>query len=205
MKNIITILLCCLAFGVSAQSSKAYAKAIKKHRKSYKKDFLKSDHSPLDKEGLKGIAFFDTKESYKIEANFTRTPDAQPFKMATYSGQTRDYIKYGDLSFELEGKPVTLAVYQNLGLIKMPKYKEYLFIPFKDYTNDEKTYGGGRYLNSSISEIVDGKLIIDFNKAYNPYCAFSDGYSCPVPPEENHLEMEVLAGEAMYQGEKGTH
>jgi uncharacterized protein (DUF1684 family) len=78
----------------------------------------------------------------------------------------------------------------------MPQYKDYLYLPFKDFTNGESTYGGGRYLDFKMSDIQENQtIIIDFNKAYNPYCAYSDGYSCPIPPSENHLQVFIEAGE----------
>ena len=79
-------------------------------------------------------------------------------------------------------------------------YRDYLFIPFKDLSNGEATYGGGRYMDIRMDDIKNGELMLDFNKAYNPYCAYSDGYNCPVPPVENHLETEVNAGEKSFGG-----
>ena len=86
-------------------------------------------------------------------------------------------------------------------LQKMEQYKDYLFIPFMDHTNGETTYGGGRYFDVMIGDIMDDKLVLDFNICYNPYCAFSDGYNCPVPPKENHLEVAIKAGEKMFNKE----
>ena len=77
----------------------------------------------------------------------------------------------------------------------MPQYRDYLFIPFKDLTNEDATYGGGRYIDAKTTDITSGEMILDFNKSYNPYCAFSDAYSCPIPPDENHLNIKIEAGE----------
>ena len=128
--------------------------------------------------------------------------DAEEFEMATYSGITKPYVKYGDLEFELGDTTLQMAIYQSLRLRQMPQYREYLFMPFKDDTNDDTSYGGGRYIDLTISDIQDGKVKIDFNKAYNPYCAYSDGYNCPVPPRANWLEVKIEAGEQLYVGEK---
>ena len=88
----------------------------------------------------------------------------------------------------------------------MTEYQDYLFLPFKDLSNGNQTYGGGRYLDFRQGDIHEKAgeswLILDFNKCYNPYCAFSDGYNCPVPPQENHLPMAVDAGERQFKGEK---
>ena len=77
----------------------------------------------------------------------------------------------------------------------MPQYRDYLFVPFKDLTNAHETYGGGRYLDFRMKDIEGASCVLDFNKAYNPYCAYSEGYNCPIPPRENHLEVRVEAGE----------
>lgn len=181
------------------QSSKAYKKAIKKHRKAYKKKFLTNEHSPLDKKGVKKLSFFKADESYQSTCSFERSPDAKPFEMATYSGVTQPYRQYGVATCPVNGQDIQLAIYQSLQLIRMPMYRDYLFIPFKDDTNSASTYGGGRYMDISLKDIENKAVVLDFNKAYNPYCAYSDGYSCPIPPTENHLEMKILAGEKAYE------
>ena len=107
------------------------------------------------------------------------------------------------LKFEVGGKSCALNLYQNLRLVNMPEYQDYLFLPFKDATNGDSTYGGGRYLDFRQKDISsEGILLLDFNKAYNPYCAYSDGFNCPIPPLPNHLAIEVPAGEKNFKGEK---
>jgi len=189
-----------LIFWISAAQAQSFKKDVKAYRENYKADFLKEEHSPFyGKEAdLKYLKFYKPKKKYKVECSFERTPKEESFDMATYSGKTKKFVKYGVLSFKLNGQDLKLAVYQNLMLQKMEQYKEYLFIPFKDLTNSETTYGGGRYFDIMISDIKDDKLTLDFNKCYNPYCAFSDGYNCPVPPKENHLEVAIKAGEKAY-------
>ena len=197
MKKIILLLFLTIPFLTFAQSKRAFKKEIKKHRKHYKQEFLEEARSPFynKKKEMKHMKFYKPNPNYKFEANFTLTPTAEPFKMATYSGITKPYVKYGIATILVDGKPVQVNVYQSLRLREMEKYKEHLFIPFKDITNGESTYGGGRYIDITMSDIQNGKVIIDFNKCYNPWCAFSDGYNCPVPPIENHFELEILAGE----------
>lgn len=190
-------LLLLLCLGLFGQSKKEHCRAIKKHWKAYKKDFLKSDHAPLDKKGVKAMSFFEPDLKYKVKCKFTRVMDAKPFEMATYSGTTILYAKYGTIDFSIDGKNYQLSLYKSPTLARMPQYREYLFIPFKDLTNGETSYGGGRYLDIKISEIENKTniLTLDFNKAYNPFCAYNDGYHCPIPPTENHLEVPILAGE----------
>ena len=189
-----------LIIGISTIQAQSVKKEIKAYRNQYKSDFLMEEHSPFyGKEAdLKYLQFYKPKKKYRVECTFERTSKEESFDMATYSGKTKKFVKYGVLSFNLNGQDLQLAVYQNLMLQKMEQYKEYLFIPFKDWTNGETTYGGGRYFDIMISDIKDNKLILDFNKCYNPYCAFSDGYNCPVPPKENHLEIAIKAGEKSY-------
>ena len=83
--------------------------------------------------------------------------------------------------------------------MRMKAYANHLFLPFKDATNDVTTYGGGRYIDLEVGDIVDGQFVLDFNTCYNPWCAFSAGYNCPVPPRENHLAVEVKAGEKKFK------
>lgn len=174
---------------------------IETHRIEYKSDFLKDERSPLKQEDLSNLDFYPALANGKVKATFTLTPDAEPFDLPTYSGITRSYRKYGTATFIWEKKKVDLSLYQNMTLISNPLHKDYLFLPFKDETNSVTTYGGGRYLNMSKEDTNDGFITIDFNKAYNPWCAYSDGYNCPIPPKENHLPFPVYAGEKAYKGE----
>lgn len=195
-----------LLFSFTAQAQKSYNKEIKKHRKTYKKDFLKSDHSPLLKKDMKSLRFYKAKPEYRVTADFKRTPDAEEFAMATVSGKNQAYIKHGTVIFILNGETLELAVYRSLRLAQMPQYRDHLFMPFNDQTNGNETYGGGRYLDLKASDIKDGKVVLDFNKVYNPYCAYSGGYSCPIPPQENKLDFAIEAGEKEFTGVyKGEH
>ena len=205
MKKIcILFLLLTVPFLAFSQGKRAFKKEIKKYRKHYKKEFLEEGRSPFygDKKGMKKMRFFKADKNYQVTGTFQRTPDAQSFKMATYSGITKDYRLYGYVNVTIDGKPVKVHLYQNLRIIKMEEYKNNLFIPFKDLTNDGSTYGGGRYIDANINDIKDGKMTIDFNRCYNPWCAYSDGYNCPIPPIENHFEIEITAGEKNFKGKK---
>lgn len=193
--KIITLLLAtlvsCSVFGQS------FKKSICEHRKTYKEAF-KEEGSPLQPKEIRYLRFFKPNEDYRTTAAFTRTPDEEPFDMVTSSGKMKKYVKYGELSFDIKGEAQTLEVYQSLRLRVMPQYKNYLFIPFKDTTNGTSTYGAGRYLDIEIPDIQNDKVVLDFNKVYNPYCAFKDGYNCPRPPVANHLKIAIEAGEKNY-------
>ena len=176
-------------------------KEITAHREKYKEDFITDPRAPLKEEDLKNLDFYKPNPKARVIAVVRLTPGEQPFELPTYSGITRTYRKWGELRFLWERDTASLAVYQNLQLLTNPVYNDHLFLPFKDLTNGVETYGGGRYLDMSQKDADDGSVILDFNKSYNPWCAYSDGFNCPIPPVENHLDFPVYAGEKQYKGE----
>jgi len=119
------------------------------------------------------------------------------FKMKTTTDRLPEYRKYGEVHFELDGEERVLEVYQGLDVAKKPGYEDYLFIPFTDETNGIDTYEVGRYMDLTIP--TSEEVIIDFNKCYNPYCSYGSAYSCPIPPEVNHLPIKIEAGEMKYR------
>ncbi|WP_234997888.1 DUF1684 domain-containing protein [Mucilaginibacter sp. OK098] len=125
------------------------------------------------------------------------------FIMPVFSGTGQQYVRYATLSFTLKGKPMQLSLYKSVSLSKLPQYSDYLFLPFADETNGVSTYAGGRYIDLSTGDLKGNTLVIDFNKAYNPYCAFGGGYSCPKPPDENKLQVAIEAGEKTFAGKNG--
>jgi uncharacterized protein len=198
MKTSILIFLTIFTFQIKAQT---YWESMAKHRQEYKDDFLKNANSPLKQADLTFIDFYEIDSTFKVKSSFMKTNDKVTFKMPTSDGKQKEYFKYGVLTFTLKGQIQQLSVYRSLALMKIPQYKNYLFVPFKDQTNGTETYGGGRYLDLQITDIQEGTLILDFNKAYNPYCAFSNGYSCPIPPQDNHLKIGIKAGEKIFKKE----
>jgi len=199
MKNYLFLIFLFCCFSLNAQSKKSVKKSTKEFRTHYKADFLKNERSPFynKKSELKKLRFFRPKSKYRVECTFHRTPDEKPFEMATYSGKVKPFIKFGILTFKIAGKQHHLAVYQNLKYKKISP--EHLFLPFKDLTCNKKTYGGGRYIDLKLTDIKGTKVTLDFNQAYNPWCAFSGGYNCPVPPKENHLPIAIKAGEKKFK------
>lgn len=121
--------------------------------------------------------------------------------MPTYSGAQKTFVKYGVVKFRIDGRRQKLTVYRSLGLETLPQYRDYLFVPFKDKTSGSATYGGGRYMDLKVSDVKDGNCVLDFNKAYNPYCAYSEGFNCPIPPKENTLLVAIKAGEKNFAKE----
>ena len=177
----------------------AYLNKINEYRAEMNHKYGDSATSPLTKEGLahfQGLEFFPIDTKYRIEATFVLNHEPEPFEMETTTSRRPIYVKYGEAHFNLDGKNYVLEVYQSDKATKMEEFKEYLFLPYKDLTNGDQTYGGGKFLDLKIPP--GDKIIIDFNKAYNPYCAYNHRYSCPIPPEVNHLDIEIPAGVMVY-------
>jgi uncharacterized protein (DUF1684 family) len=164
-------------------------------RKEINAEYASKDKSPLtdeDKAHFKGLPFFPIDEKYFVIAEFVRTENEKPFGMKTSTSRLPMYEKYGELHFTIEGKLLKLNVYRSLDLAKQEQYKDYLFLPFSDLTNGKETYLGGRYIDLKIPQ--GNTMAIDFNQAYNPYCAYNHKYSCPAVPQENVLDVEIRAG-----------
>lgn len=195
------LFLALLYFPVMAysQADSLKIKEIMNYRAELNKEFADSTQSPLTKEDLKTfkeLEFYPIDLKYYVTGAFKLTPDAKPFKMKTTTERTPEYVKYGEVTFSIDGKSYKLSVYRNIKLSEKDEYKDYLFIPFNDYTNGNGSYGGGRYLDVKIPK--GNELIVDFNKAYNPYCSYNHKYYCPIPPDENKLEVEINAGVKAY-------
>lgn len=190
MKNIILFLFCF----TSTYAQKDVA-AAEKFQSELNKSYADSLKSPLMKDDLKqfkGLDFYPIDEKYIVEAIFIRTKREKSFKMKTTTSRTPMYKKYGELHFSIDGKELKLNVYQNVDLKKKPGYEDYLFLPFSDLTCGKDSYIGGRYIDMRIPK--SEKVIVDFNQAYNPYCAYNYEYSCPIVPLENDLDIEINAG-----------
>ena len=192
MRIIITFLL--LNLSVSAQDCKSeWDVFIEKQTE----EFTNPETSPLaesDKSKFISLDYYDYDESYCVEARFERTPNEKPFKMATSTDREPEYIKYGILHFTIDGQELELAVYQSPDLLSDSLYSDYIFLPFGDDTNGEETYGSGRYIDFRLSDFESGIVRLDFNKTYNPLCAYNHNFSCPRPPVENMLTVKIKAG-----------
>lgn len=194
MKKIGTlILILTLTVGFAQQKfSKDSVLAFQKELNAEYADKAKSPLLAKDLKHFKGLDFYAIDEKFFVNAKFIRTENEKPFAMPTSTDRKPMYVKYGEIVFTLDGKEHKMNLYRSLDLAKMEKYKNDLFLPFTDLTSGNQTYGGGRYIDL---KIPTGKTIaIDFNKSYNPYCAYNHKYSCPVPPEENFLKIEIKAG-----------
>ena len=178
----------------SADSSNKVV-SILEFQKELNAEFKDPEESPLPdrfRKDFESLDFFEPDTNYIIEAKFSRTPDAIPFLMPTTTERESKEVVFGIAHFTLNGQEFKLEIYQNPELILKEGFKDYLFLPFTDLTNGGETYGGGRYLDLRIP--TENKIVLDFNRAYNPYCAYNKKYSCPLVPKVNHLPIEIRAG-----------
>tara|TARA_R110002167_G_scaffold39214_5_gene121248 strand:- start:245 stop:895 length:651 start_codon:yes stop_codon:yes gene_type:complete len=169
--------------------------AIIDFQKKLNEEYKDPETSPLPdryRKDFEGLDFFAPDTSYIVAAKLERTPDALPFLMPTTTDRKSKEVIYGVAHFMLKGKKYRLEIYQNKELMQKDGYADYLFLPFSDATNGESTYTGGRYLDLRIPE--RDTIVLNFNKAYNPYCAYNKKYSCPIVPSVNSLDTEILAG-----------
>ncbi|WP_336136133.1 DUF1684 domain-containing protein [Natronomonas amylolytica] len=159
--------------------------------------FGTNPHSPIpaaERDGFEGLSYYPIDESYRFELPLHEYDDRESVTVGTSTDGERDYLRWGQFRFEVNGEEVTLEAY------KSDPDDERLWVPFRDATSGEETYGAGRYLDlePESHRTDDGTWVLDFNEAYNPTCAYSDEYECPLPPTENWLDVRIEAGEKAY-------
>jgi uncharacterized protein (DUF1684 family) len=209
-KNILFGLICLIVFTLGCADKRKYhdtkipdikannselVNEILLFQKKLNEEFQNPETSPLPdryRKDFKGLDFFKPDTSFRIIATLERTANAIPFMMPTTTERLSEEVVYGIVHFVLNGDKHSLEVYQNLELKDAEGYEEYLFLPFLDNTNGEETYTGGRYLDLEIPE--GNSIVIDFNRAYNPYCVYNKKYSCPIVPKRNFLNTKIKAG-----------
>jgi hypothetical protein len=163
--------------------------------RAQKDDFFRHDRqSPLtpdQRREFAGLKYYPENPALRLASLIEEYPDKETVTMITSTGSAQEYLKYGRFSFEVNGEIATLQVYQD------PE-GGFFFLPFVDATAPDETYGAGRYLD--IEPIGGGQFLIDFNYAYNPYCAYNLNWSCPLTPPENRLTVRIEAGEKNFEG-----
>lgn len=174
-----------------------YAEKLEKFRVD-KNEYLKhSEESPIpNKENFEQLNYFSPNEAFRIKANIEPIQDTTKLKVRMTGGEVESYIKYGYASFKMKDQMHKLLLLKSTN----EDEDEKLFLPFGDKTNGFDTYGGGRYLDIELDK--NGQLMIDFNFAYNPFCAYNDKYTCPIPPAENFLDIAIEAGEKTFAKEE---
>jgi len=189
------LLLVFLNLSMAYAQEKWDAKTAGEYQKTLNKEYATKGESPLTDEdfsAFKSLDFYPINSKFAVSAKFIKSKNEKSFAMKTTGTRTPEYVKYGELYFTIDGQPFKLNVYQNIELSKKKGYENYLFLPFSDLSCGKETYIGGRYIDLRFPK--SDTVLIDFNTAYNPYCAYNHKYSCPIVPLENDLKIEILAG-----------
>lgn len=185
-------------YACSSETDNKYRQTIAAHRMQINASFFDPTQTPLDSNVFShftGIKFFPINAAYKVTAKLEPFKDTSIFELLHSHNASKPYRNYAMAIFELNGKSYSLKVLE--AAVHKKGYENYLLIPFMDETNSEETYGGGRYIDiekPASGESKSEEIEIDFNLAYNPYCAYNSSYTCPIPPKENNLATRIEAG-----------
>lgn len=196
MRTIYLFLCIIFSFSLFAQKQKdTIIDHIKKEQAALVKFYLDSTTTPLarsERKEFSGIHHFPINLKYRVEATLEKFDQKDTVIFPTSSTKKKRYVKYAKATFKLDGKKHALILYR-MADPKRPELANHVFLPFTDLTSNRETYGGGRYIDLEMTN--ENKMIIDFNLCYHPYCAYShNGWSCPIPPQENFVNAEILAG-----------
>ena len=202
MKFILTLLLfLCISIS-SIYSQSNHKEVVLNFQKKLNEDYMNPKESPLLEKDLKIFKnhdFFPINKAYRVEAKFQKNEKPETLLLKTTTNRLPEYDIYGLAEFKINDKTYTLKVYQSHTSRESKEYKDYLLLPYTDLTNGDTTYGGGRYVEVKTTDIKGNTIIIDFNKSYNPYCAYNYRYSCVIPPRENDLDTKIEAGVKKYK------
>lgn len=171
--------------------------AIREQRASKDEYFRRNPHSPIpphEREDFDGLQYYEIDPDLRFVLPLHRYDDPDTVTVGTSTGGEQAYLEWGEFRFEADGEQVTIQAY------KGDPDEDRLWVPFRDETSGDETYGAGRYLDleTDTHRTPDGDWLLDFNLAYNPTCAYSDQYECPLPPTENWLDVPIEAGEKAY-------
>lgn len=177
------------------ETSEAYVAKIEQLRKEKNNSLQSGENSPFgDSVDFKGLNYYPIDAKYRVLANLTEIAQKKTIALPTSDGKQKSYVTYAYADFELDGVKNKLLI---LEIMDPGPYRGTLFLAFADKTSAHETYGAGRYLD--VRKVPGAKSVtLDFNEAYNPYCAYNDNYSCPFPPPENILAVAIKAGEKTY-------
>ncbi len=176
--------------------------AVARERAAKDAAFRTGGESPIpvaDREAFRGLSYYPLNPALRFTVKLERYPAPKQVRLGTNTGEIRRGLRYGYFDFEVEDRACRLNVYR---LDEGSGGKSLLFMPFRDATSGAGTYAAGRYLE--LEENTSGVYEVDFNRAYNPYCAYNGEYSCPVPPDENTLRVPIRAGERDYAPPRGA-
>jgi len=177
----------------------AWQETLLRERREKDIAFKSGPDSPLpekDRAGFRGLDYYPVDPSIRFQVRLNRYPSPREVRIGTNTGEVRSGLRYGYFEFEVGGKACRLQAY------RMNEDQggrgPTLFVPFRDATTGTETYAAGRYIE--LPENTTGIYELDFNRAYSPFCAYRNDYSCPIPPAENTLPLPILAGEKKYRG-----
>ncbi|SFR55752.1 DUF1684 domain-containing protein [Halogeometricum limi] len=177
----------------------AYAAELERKREEKDDFFASHPQSPIppaERDSFDGLDYFDPDTDARVAATATVHDDPEPVTMETTAGNEVRYLRLVTFAFELDGESVELHGYQ-----QEREDDEAIFVPFRDKTTGQQSYRNGRYVElHPDGDLTDGDtVVLDLNLAYTPFCAYSDTFACPLPPEENWLDVSVEAGERDYE------
>lgn len=167
--------------------------SLRREKDSFFNNDLDSPIPPEDRGAFRGLSYFPADPTYRVEATLARCPKPELITVATSTGTSQAYLKYGILEFKIAGVNLKLVVYKSTD----DPYEQSLFVPFSDLTSGVETYRSGRYLD--LEESGEDDYELDFNMAYSPHCEYDSQYTCPIPPIENKLSVRIMAGEKNYR------
>jgi uncharacterized protein len=188
------LVLFTLFIAANCFSQTGYEDSLKIYLKSYVQN-----HEVVKGADKNQMKFYEVNKAYRFLADFTPSSSVSWIRFKTSGTMEKVFRVFGTASFRLNGKNYSLKIYQSQDLMTSPQYKNYLFLPFTDSTSGNETYVSGRYIDLTTEDVKNNKVMLDFNKAYNPYCAYVSGvYNCPIPPKENALPVAIKAGEKAF-------
>jgi uncharacterized protein (DUF1684 family) len=179
------------------KSQEEYNKIIERERVEKDRFMRTSEESPFisGNETFTALQYFPPDEKYRVIARLVPVENKNVHSLTTSDGKKQSFVEYAYAEFDLDNRKNRLLI---LEVMEMGPQRGTLFLAFGDQTSAVETYGAGRYLD--VKKVPGATTIeLDFNKAYNPYCAYTDSYSCPFPPKENLLDISIPAGEKSYK------
>ena len=173
---------------------KAQIEVERKRKDAFFARHWQSPIPPKERKRFQGLSYYPPDPDYRFELELREHEEKKTIRMAYTKGNEGDFLRWGEFRFSIGGKEQVLQAY------KSNSEAERLFIPFRDATSGKETYGAGRYIDLEPERhlTAEGKWTLDLNQAYNPWCAYSEAYTCPFVPTENWLEIPILAGEKNY-------
>ncbi len=199
LKNLIAFGIAIIFLGLMMYSlsgdEEAYIKSINSERQTYYSGLINNSRGPFTGEdSIHQLNFFEPNIKYRVKAKVKLNSYPEKTIVVSTDGTKKTYLHLANLEFKVNDSIQSLALFRNENNVAD------FFLPFRDATNQVTTYGAGRYLPIEFNG--ETEIEIDFNRAFNPYCAYNDKYACPIPPEQNTLSVKIEAGEMSYKAHK---